>query len=276
MVLRMAGVRRKTEFSPNHVSNDLQIINLTGDALRRLGAEVTMYEEGDLTRNTITQDLVFSMAQGPRGIDALAGVAERGGLIINSPQSVRNCYRVNMVTLLPGHGIPFPKSDIVSTASPAAVSEDGRRGKKAWIKRGDVHAVHKEDVTLAYTGDEQTTILEEFRARGIGQAIIQEHLEGDTVKFYAIRESKFFHWYHLNGGRHTPFSQDRLYELAQQSARVLDLYVFGGDAIIAPDGSITIIDINDWPSFAPVRDEASRHIGQLLYRKAEEYAGQRK
>ena len=276
MALKFAGIRRKTEFSPNHVGNDLLIINMTADALRQLGAEVTMYEEGDLTNGTITQDLVFSMAQGPRGIDALSGVAARGGLIINSPESVRNCYRVNMVSKLPKHGIPFPKSEIVSTALPPPDPGNGQGAKKLWIKRGDVHAVHKEDVTLAYTVDERATILQEFQTRGIGQAVLQEHMEGDTVKFYAIRESRFFHWYYLNGERHTPFSQDRMYELAQLSANVLGLYVFGGDAIIAPDGSITIIDINDWPSFAPVREDASRHIGHLLYRKAQEYAGQLK
>ncbi len=274
MVLKFAGVRRKSEFSPNHVGNDLLIINLTAEALRRLGAEVTMYDEADLTPDSIAEDFVFSMAQGPRGTEALMGVDRRGGLIINSPQSVRNCYRVNMVKLLPEHGIPFPDSRIVSTATPPVVSGNGLEREKLWIKRGDVHAVHKEDVTLAYSRDEQTTILQEFNSRGIGQAILQEHLEGDTVKFYAIRDSEFFHWYYVNGERHTPFDQNRLYELAQSSARVLGLHVFGGDVIIDAEGTIRIIDINDWPSFARVRDEASYHIGQLLLRKAQENVGQ--
>jgi hypothetical protein len=34
---------------------------------------------------------------------------------------------------------------------------------------------------------------------------------------------------------------------------------------------VTIIDINDWPSFAPVREQASRHIAQLIHRKAKEH-----
>jgi glutathione synthase/RimK-type ligase-like ATP-grasp enzyme len=94
------------------------------------------------------------------------------------------------------------------------------------------------------------------------------------VKFYALRESKFFYWYYLNGVTHTPFAQQHLYELAHASAEALGLFVFGGDAIIAPDGTVTIIDINDWPSFAPIRDAASQHIAQFLYRKAEEYVGE--
>ena len=134
-----------------------------------------------------------------------------------------------------------------------------------------MHAVHKEDVTLASTDEEELTLLREFYARDIRQAILQEHLEGDTVKFYAVRESDLFHWYYLNGVRRTPFSDGRLREIASVAAETLGLYVYGGDAIIAQDGSISIIDINDWPSFAPVREKASRAIAELVFRKARHY-----
>ena len=53
------------------------------------------------------------------------------------------------------------------------------------------------------------------------------------------------------------------------AAETLGLYIYGGDAIISPDGGIAIIDINDWPSFAPVREEASREIAKLVHRKAQ-------
>ncbi len=55
---------------------------------------------------------------------------------------------------------------------------------------------------------------------------------------------------------------------AVQSAEALGLYVFGGDAIISAAGDITIIDVNDWPSFAPVRDRAAVAIAELLLRQA--------
>jgi hypothetical protein len=125
-------------------------------------------------------------------------------------------------------------------------------------------------VTLAYTDEEKASVLKEFHRRGIRNAVVQEHLIGDVVKFYAVRESTFFYWYYLNGVHHTPFKQKQLIDLAQASAQAMGLYVFGGDAIIAADGWITVIDINDWPSFAPVRDEAAKNIAQLLVRKAKE------
>ena len=272
MTLKFAGIRRKTEFSPNHIVNDSLIIQLTANALQSLGASVRLYDESEITTEHIPERFIFSMVQGPAGSAALLETALSGAFVINSPQSVMNCYRVNMVSLLHQGGIPFPKSVVVDTKPATQGLPAGFASQKVWIKRGDVHAVHKEDVTLAYADEEKTNILKEFRRRGIERAVLQEHLVGDTVKFYALRESDFFYWYYLNGVYHTPFVQQQLYELAQASAEVLGLYVFGGDAIIAHDGTITIIDINDWPSFAPIRDSASQHIAQLLFRKAEEYA----
>ena len=272
MKLRLAGIRRKTEFSPNHVVNDLLIINQTADALREIGAEVTMYDEGVLTPEALKEKLIFSMVQGPLGSQTLLDIEQRGAFIINSPGGVMNCYRINMIRLLPAAGIPFPKSVIVATDSDVDPKRAGFSSSKLWIKRGDVHAVHKEDVTLASTDDEELTLLKEFHARDIRQAILQEHLDGDTVKFYAVRESDLFHWYYLNGIYHTKFDESRLRELASSSAEVLNLFVYGGDAIIGRDGGITIIDINDWPSFAPVRELASKHIADVIWRKAQQRA----
>jgi glutathione synthase/RimK-type ligase-like ATP-grasp enzyme len=270
MRLHFAGISRKTEFSPNHVVNDLLIINKTAEALRALEVDVTMYDEGLITPDSVKEKLIFSMAQGPIGSKTLCKIEDKGRFIINSPRAVMNCYRINMVQLLPKAGVPFPKSVIVSTDSDINPKQVGLMSSKVWIKRGDVHAVHKEDVTLANTDDEELNLLKEFHQRDINEAILQEHLDGDTVKFYAVRETDLFHWYYLNGVYHTKFDEKILRDFAVASAEALNLFVYGGDAIVGRDGSVTIIDINDWPSFAPVREEASRHIAQLIYRKAKE------
>jgi len=271
MKMRFAGIRRKTEFSPNHVVNDSLIIQRAGEALAELGAEVRFYDEGTVTPDTLSEKLIFSMAQGPTGSGTLMKIEDRGAMIINSPRSVMNCYRTNMVRLLPQAGVPFPKSVVVSTDAAINPRKAGFTSRRIWIKRGDVHAVHKEDVTLASTEDEELTLLKEFHSRDIREAILQEDLEGDTVKFYAVRESDLFHWYYLNEVHRTPFSADRLREIASVAAETMGLYIFGGDAIIAPDGGISIIDINDWPSFAPVREKASGEIARLIHRKAQQY-----
>jgi glutathione synthase/RimK-type ligase-like ATP-grasp enzyme len=267
------GIRRKTEFSPNHVENDLLIINRTADNLRQMGADVTLIDEAELASASLDGTPVFSMVQGPAGTEALKTLnARHPVLIINSPQSVQNCYRCTMVTRLPEMGVPFPHSSVIATDKIAAADVEFVGEHKIWVKRGDVHAVHREDVVLAYNGRETLSILREFRTRGIKSAVLQEHIDGDTVKFYAVKESSFFHWYYLNGKYHTAFNVENLRQLAVRSADILGLFVYGGDAIIRPDGGVVIIDINDWPSFAPVREDASREIAQLIFRKAEEYA----
>lgn len=268
---RIAGVRRKTEFSPNHVGNDLRILSSTAEALAVRGYQADLFTEGEEIPDAETYDLIFSMAQGPEGNRLLQQYEAKGVRVINSPGSVLNCYRAIMVTRLPEHGIPFPRSVVIDTGSNGASLAGPLNASKVWVKRGDVHAVHKEDVTLVYSEAERRATLEEFHERGISRAILQEHLEGDTVKFYAVRGADFFSWYYLNGGIHMPFDQRRLTELGLASAEILGLEVFGGDAIIGPDGMVSIIDINDWPSFAPVREQASQCIAELLIQKMKEH-----
>jgi len=266
-MLQIAGVRREQLYSPNHVGNDAMIFMKTVEHLTELGADVKIYEEQDLGKIEIKEPFIFSMAQGVEGTAILLQMEKQGKFIINSPQGSINSYRSNMVKILTEKGIPFPKSLIVSIDEKDKIKFEDFNARKIWIKRGDVHAVHREDVTLVYSEDERKNIFREFEKRGITEVVLQEHLDGDVIKFYAIVGSPLFHWYYLNGVNHTPFDKDKLVELAQNSAMALGLDVYGGDAVVAEDGSISIIDINDWPSFAPVRDEASEQIAKLIFQK---------
>jgi hypothetical protein len=266
-MLQIAGVRREQSYSPNHVGNDAMIFMKTAEHLTELGADVKIYEEQDLGKIEIKEPFVFSMAQGVAGTGILLEMEKQGKFIINSPQGSINSYRANMVKILPEKGIPFPNSLIVSIDQKDKIKFEDFNARKIWVKRGDVHAVHREDVTLVYSEDERINIFREFEKRGITEVVLQEHLDGDVIKFYAIAGSPLFHWYYLNGVNHTPFDKDKLVELAQNSAKALGLDVYGGDAVVAEDGSTSIIDINDWPSFAPVRDEASEQIAKLIFQK---------
>jgi len=271
-MIKLAGIKRSSEFSPNHIETDSLILMKTAEVLTDLGGEVTLYNEEDIGNVNLKEELVFSMAQGERANKELLKFENDGTKqIINPPSSVMNCYRTGMTKLLPESGIPFPKSVHVKTNSPDTIHFDNFEMRKIWIKRGDVHAVHREDVTLVYSESEKIGMLREFEKRGITDAILQTHLDGDVVKFYAVRDSNLFHWYYLNGINHTIFDVDNLNRLAQSSAEVLGLFIYGGDAVIAEDGSIKIIDINDWPSFAPIKNEAAKQIAKLIFNKARNY-----
>ncbi len=271
MNLRLAGISRQADYSPNHVENDSLIIRSTAEELKKFGVEVSIYGEREVLNSSFKEDLIFSMVQGPESIEKLLEIEKNGAFVINSPKSVINCYRTNMVTLLPQNGIPFPKSIIINIPCEDEAKLPNFDSSKYWVKRGGVHAVHREDVTLVYSEGERNNVLKEFCRRGIKTAILQENLEGDVIKFYAVQGSGFFNWYYLNGKFHTDFDKNKLQELASKSADILGLSIYGGDAIISQNGDISIIDMNDWPSFAPVRDEASKHIAKLIYTMAEKY-----
>lgn len=53
-------------------------------------------------------------------------------------------------------------------------------------------------------------------------------------------------------------------DICQKASEVLDVKIYGGDCIISPDGTIRIIDFNDWPSFAPCRQDAAPHIAKAI------------
>ena len=271
MQIKLAGIKRQLDYSPNHIENDSLILMKTAEHLISLGAVVSIYNEKDIGKIDIPESMIFSMAQGERATQELLKYEEDGRQIINSPSSVKNCYRVNMTSLLPQSGVAFPKSIRVKTKDTNSVTFDEFGSRKIWVKRGDVHAVHREDVTLVYSDAEMFITLREFERRGITDAILQTHLDGDVVKFYAVRDTELFHWYYLNGINHTKFDINKLREMAKGSAEILGLFIYGGDAVIAKDGSISIIDINDWPSFAPIREQASKQIAKLIFNKAEKY-----
>ena len=138
--------------------------------------------------------------------------------------------------------------------------------------------MHKEDVSYCRHREEAQDVLHEFYYRGIKRAVINEHLDGDLVKFYGVEGTDFFYWFYpfdsghgkygleaINGkSRGLPFDAENLKEIFMKAARLLDVKVFGGDCIVDTDEVARIIDFNDWPSFAPCRNEAAPHIARLF------------
>jgi len=271
MILKFAGIKRQLEYSPNHIENDTLILNQTADNLRKFGIEIAIYHEDEIGKVEIKENIIISMAQGVDSSIKLKEIEDKGALIINSPRAVLNCHRVNMVQIMKNKNIPFPESIPFNVSSDTIPPFNCFNFRKVWLKRGDVHAVHREDVTLVYSESEKTSLLREFERRGIETAILQRHVDGDVIKFYAVGENDLFHWYYLNGINHTEFDLKKLKKLALSGAHALQLDIYGGDAVISPEGSITIIDMNDWPSFAPIRNKASETISQLILKKAENY-----
>jgi glutathione synthase/RimK-type ligase-like ATP-grasp enzyme len=257
------GINREARFSPNQVQNDSLILSKTSEELIRSGAECRIIKESEIDSSIAEADCIFSMARGEDSVNKLIEIYNNGTLVLNNPNSVLNCYRTNLSVKLSEAGVNFPEFKIVKTDSKEQhkVSDVGER--KVWVKRGDVHAIHREDVTIVYGDEELNFLLKEFALRNITDAVIQRHIYGSVIKFYSVKGTDFFYWYYVNGNS-IRVDTDQLRYLAEKSAEVLDLIIYGGDAVVSDDGTITIIDVNDWPSFAPARNEASRYIASTV------------
>jgi len=260
------GIYREPEFSPGrHMNNDALILRLTAQALERYGEKVrlaTLEEARSLWKSA---DLVFSMCQGPRAIAELEEWKKDGAFIFNDPAASRRTYRDSLCSTLREKELGFPHSFFVSTDANADLSVCEPLFEKggAWVKRPDVHATQTGDVVRAASWAELRPALAQFQNRGLSTAVVQQHCEGDEVKFYSVRGRLFWPYYPRESQGY-PFDERELRLLAEHAARTLDLGIYGGDAIIGPDGDITLIDLNDWPSFAPCRGAAASAIAYYL------------
>lgn len=278
--IKIAGIMRAGAYSPNHIGNDAAIFNGVAEQLRKRGCEVNVYSEDRFisTGGDLPEPYVMDMCREKRSIELLQRLEDDGRLVINSGYGIENCTRERMTLILIGSGIPYPKSVIVNT-NEGIIDKLREAGiERAWIKRGDFHAMHKEDVSFVRHPEEAQEVLQEYFLRGIPRAVINIHLDGDLIKFYGVRDSKFFYWFYpfeaghskygheaINGPSHgLKFDEAYLREICQKAAEELDVVIYGGDAIVAEDGTIRIIDFNDWPSFAPCRNEAAPHIAKAI------------
>lgn len=277
----IAGIKRSSQFSPNHIGNDAAIFNLTLLSLKKRGYQVCEYTEQEFIETEIEERVIFNMSRDALAVAKLKSEEANGKVVVNSGIGIENCTREKMTRLLLDHHVPHPESLIVDTDVNIKPILGEMRFNNCWIKRGDFHAIHKEDVSYVRHVDEAQGILEEYALRGIRRAVINRHLEGDLIKFYGVSGSDFFYWFYpfdlnhskfgfeqINGkASGISFSVEELQAICQDAADVLNVRIYGGDCIVSPDGEIRIIDFNDWPSFAPCRESAAPHIADCIERE---------
>lgn len=275
---KIAAIMRAGAFSPNHIGNDTAILNIVAEQLRKRGCEVNIYSEEQIIAGKVTEDIVVNMCREHRSIEILQRMEDEGRLVINSGYGIENCTRERMTRILVGSNIPYPESLIVSTDEAVRDRLVKANFTRCWIKRGDFHTMHKEDVSHVRHPEEAQEVLQEYFLRGIKRAVINRHLEGDLIKFYGIAGTDFFYWFYpfmdhhskygmeaINGKeKGTKFDVDELKALCRRTSDILDITIYGGDCIISAEGEIRIIDFNDWPSFAPCRNEAAPHIAKAI------------
>lgn len=298
---RLVGVCRGNEYSPNCVDNDAAIMNAVAGQLRTLGADVVLFGEKDFCRRAdeveaalrraatggtevavppdATADAFFSMARSRRALDTLdriEHVAQRP--VVNGSRGIDRCIRRTMTEILINGGVACPESRIIERGQ----AMPGDVAYPCWLKRGDGCAQRKEDTCYVESRADAERLLLDFWQRSVASVVVNEHLRGDLIKFYGVEGTDFFYWFYpskcghrskfglevINGdARGIAFDVDMLKGEADKAAQMLGVPVYGGDCIVQDDGSVKIIDFNDWPSFAPCRSEAAFYIAMAILGK---------
>lgn len=266
---RCWGIFRERAHSPGREFDDAEILRLAAKHLEAKGFQVGLHSPEEVNR-IVDQPppFVFLMCERPGVLDLLRRWESDGVLHVNSPAAVLNTYRDRMISLIEQAGIPFPPSLFISTTS-----TDLNVSKPVWVKRGDVHNTQEGDVVFVSSRAQAQEALCDLADRDIPQAVIQEHVPGDLIKFYGVGDpdrhperERWFQWFYHKDQHVAGYTFDpkRLASLTQRAAAALGLEVYGGDAIARRDGQLVLIDLNAWPSFALYRDEASVQIAAYL------------
>lgn len=252
--LEVVGIYRRRQFSPNKVDADREIMDAV---LAKLDCPHTVLTEEDIEgRGLPNATMYVSMARGEAVLNMLT---ERGAVVLNSVNGIIECIARTWQNEEPVAGFP------------------------RWIKRSDVCAQTVADVTLCATAKDYEALTADYRLRNIPW-VEQPHYDGDLVKFYAVAGTDFFHWsYPVKTGQtkfglestnpqvhNYHFDVEALKDGAADMAKRIGVTAYGGDAIVQSDGAIRIIDFNDWPSFAPCREDAATAIAAVCNKKLKE------
>ena len=165
----IVGVFREAEYSPGKVADDAAILERTAAALGNRGFTVRLGAPALALGDDV--DAVLAMCQSAPALAVLDAAATRVP-VLNGPAAIRNCFRTETVRLL-ATAAPFPPTEIVATggAGPLAMSTP------CWVKRGDVHAMERDDVVFVADPTALGAALAGLHARGITHAAVQAHVE---------------------------------------------------------------------------------------------------
>ncbi len=260
------GIRREHVFSPGKVTADAAVLDAVADRLRAHGHSVAVCDGETLEwPHPNGASMVFTMCQGEAALTRLRQWEARGVPVVNSTAAILNCQRQRTLTLLQAAGIPFPESVVVDTAE-ATVAWPAWLSDGAWIKRGDFHATQPADVVRAHDAEAACAAVAGFRERGIARAVLQQHAPGVVLKFYAVREAFFQYVPPSDGTVVDAEVLTRVRQMGERAARVLGVEIYGGDCVYDPRReTLSLIDLNDWPSYASCRAEAATHIAAYLH-----------
>lgn len=275
-------VGRAPQHSPNNIQKDAAILQQVAQRLQAQGHTVTTMSEEQFCAQTPAQlapyQQVLHMARQFATLNRLQRLTVP---VINRPQSVQTTAHSRELTfsLLYEAGLPVPpfwaydpEEDEMFQCEPHL-----QQLLPGWVKATRPQGAQPDDVAWVETPLQADACVLQLAAQQVPDIIVMKHIPGDLLKVYAVVSSqqcflRTFYPQEQNYSKfgqaeqhnaplaHYSYSQSALQQLAQGIVQVLGLQIFGFDLIVGKDGSMTIIDVNDWPSFSFCRAEAAEAI----------------
>ncbi|MBI3551202.1 MAG: hypothetical protein HY077_01685 [Elusimicrobia bacterium] len=279
-MVKCLGILRELTNSPNRENDDALILTAVMEQLQlqRVDTSLMTPEHAD-TSDLSGWDMIVPMCETYPRLMRLKKLCARS-LAVNTPDAVLGCYRLRMLESFARTPlIRCPETETRSVTGEGELEPPSFAATAGyWVKRGDVHNTCARDVVFARDMNDIEEIRKDFARREIADLLIQRHVDGDLIKFYGVGPGQWFTWFYHDpqSARRLPFELEDLAVSAEAAASAVGLEVFGGDAIISPDGPIYIIDINSWPSFARVRAEASVQIARRLRARLRQFESSRR
>ena len=138
--------------------------------------------------------------------------------------------------------------------------------RDCWLKRADVHAIQSADVVRVNNREALLNALNHFHDQNIEEVLIQDHIDGEVIKFYGIGPGEYFNAFMVSSEKSVISQASTLLKIANRAAETVGLEIYGGDAVLTPQGRLLLIDLNDWPSFSACCQDAARSIAEYVDR----------
>jgi hypothetical protein len=244
-------------------------ISLLSCSLEDIGAEVIKYDGCLFHAEQLSNSLVLAFTKEEKSITELEKAETNGITVINSPESIANCNRTNQAIILQESGIAYPESILLDSKSPVSDALARLKSDIVWLKSNKKGDNSSPDILCSARNQIHCmATLREFQMNHVEQVVVQENIQGDIIRFYGIRESGYFYWTYKETVNLTKFAKSSLFSLADSAAWLLGLVFYGGQAVVKENGEIVIIDMDAFPDFAPVREQASEHAAKFILSKA--------
>lgn len=279
--MRILGIRRELNFSPNLAGNDAAIFMGVADELKVMGHEVAYINENEMVNTDFEPyDRVVTMARDVHSLTILKEKnVEKQTQFFNSVEGILACSDKAMVaTIMQQMDIPQP-AFIPSEDRKLPISEEGVGDipYPVWLKKCDGCAEQKWDTIFCQSMKETCHANKIMKRTHYQRWMAQAHQKGDLVKFYGVEGTDFFRWQYASHGHSKfgyeeingpemgyPFDSHRIKEYADRLAKQLNVPIYGGDVIIDENGEPWFIDFNDFPSFSSCREQASKVIARRV------------